>query len=149
MNFKTFLVVFCTSFSLLMADESSTIENEQNNEQFAVEIVHTPVNITDVVNDGHKTDDVTVKNVENVDDDINNNDGELPAEHDVEHIADNEDVASGETEHIESEVVQSVQPHNDSRAFGRSGNYQYDEFLGGLDYLGPGYDFNTGYDSGE
>lgn len=151
MNFKTILVLFCTSFSLLMADESSTIENEQNNEQFAVEIVHTPVNITDVVNDGHKIDEVTVKNVENVDDDdINNNDGELPAEHDVEHIEDNEeDVASGETEHIESEAVQSVQSHNDSRAFGRSGNYQYDEFLGGLDYLGPGYDFNNGYDAGE
>lgn len=143
MRFQIFVVLFCATFSSLMANESSTIESEQ----FAAEIVHTPVDTTDVVNDAQKNDKDAVKNVESVDENI---DGELPAEHEIEHIDHSEDVASGETEHVESEVIQSIQPVNGSvRAFGRSGNYQYDEFLGGLDYLGPGYDFNPGYDAGE
>lgn len=143
MNFKIFVVLFCTTFTLLMADEPSAVESEQ----FAAEIVHTPVDATDVVSDGHQTDEATVKNVENA---VNDGEGEIPVEHEIEPNEHNEGIASGETEHIESEVVQSVSSLNGSvRALGRSGNYQYDEFLGGLDYLGPGYDFNTGYDFGE
>lgn len=143
MNFKIFVVLFCTTFPLLMADESSTVESEQ----FAAEIVHTPVDVTDVASDGHTTDEALVKNVENGADDSA---GEIPVEHEIEHGEHNEGIASGETEHIESEVVQSVPYLNGSvKALGRSGNYQFDEFLGGLDYLGPGYDFNTGYDFGE
>lgn len=73
-----------------------------------------------------------------------NDDVEHPVEVDDEH---NEGTASGEMADVDTEVVQ---PRGGVNVTGRSGNYQYDEFLSGIDFMGGGYpDFNVGYDAGE
>lgn len=121
MNRSVCRALICVVFLVLSVGKLSAQENADEN--FAAEIVNTDENVT------VKTDDEVV---------------EHPAEVDDDH---NEGAASGETAEVDIEVVH---PRGDANVTGRSGNYQYDEFLSGIDYMGNGFpDFNTGYDMGE
>lgn len=145
MNCKVLLALLCASFLVLGAN--IVIAQEHHDEKFAAEIVN-----TNVEEQPHDDDDKNDAVVENEDDEhVAGDKDDVPtdAAPDVEQIdhENNEDIASGETSDVETETA-GVKPSSRSgpRATGRSGNYQYDEFLGGLDGY---YPENNGYDYGE
>lgn len=124
MNLKVFVVLCSATFLVLCVHESLGQDDQDDN----VSTETVKISADEIVHDEGGHDDITV-------------------EPDVEQIDHEHNEASGETVNVDTDAVKTKSPR---KSTGRSGNYQYDEFLGNLDYLGPNnYDFNVGYDAGE
>lgn len=143
MNLKVCVVLFCATFLVLNVRESSGQENHDEN--VVAEIVETSLDGT--VHGDDKNEVIVENEDENDKHDDDGHRDNVTVEPDVEEIDHEHIEASGGTEDAEADAVPT---NSQPKVQGRSGNYQYDEFMGGLDYMGPGsFDFNTGYDFGE
>lgn len=138
MNLKVFVVLFCTTILLVSVHESFGQETADN---APTEQVKTPAD--EILNS-------EIVNVHNSDNGKSNDDDggahadehhgdDITVEPDVEQIAHDHN-ANVEPTDIGTEQVETNAP---PKATGRSGKYQYGEFLGELDYGPIGFDFGT------